>query len=151
MNEATQDASIEQQAREFYAGAQRRALWIGSVLAALAIAAMFAIRGIREGGALLAGTIVGGLNTWWLARSTAAFAAKVVRFSDPAEASKRPGGAGVLFRFLLRYVVVMAAAYAIFKSSVFSILAFFTGLFLPVAALMLEAFYEAWVSYRRGL
>jgi hypothetical protein len=107
--------------------------------------------GSRVGLALALGCLVGGLNTYWLARSTASFARKAVESADPGREHRRPGWAGVLFQYVLRYLLIAIAAYAILKSSVFSILGFFTGLFLPVVSLMVEAFYEAWVSYRRGL
>jgi hypothetical protein len=143
--------SQESEARDFYAGAQARAFKFGVALALSAIAISFLRWGSRVGVALALGSIVGGLNTYWLARSTASFARKAVQSADPGMENRRPGFASVLFQYVLRYLLVGVAAYAIFKSSVFSILGFFAGLFLPVASLMFEALYEAWVSYRRGL
>jgi len=143
--------SREAEAREFYAAAQRRALRVGIALAVVVTAFAFVRWGRGVGVALALGCLVGGLNTYWLARSTAAFARKAVEFADPEMAARRPGSAGILFQYALRYLLVALAAYAIFKSTLFSILGFFAGLFLPVVSLMFEAFYEAWVSYRRGL
>jgi small-conductance mechanosensitive channel len=143
--------SKESEARQFYNDAQSRALRIGLVLAGLATVCTWFRWGRGVGMALALGCLVGGLNAYWLARSTASFARKAVESADPGREHRRPGWAGVLFQYVLRYLLIAIAAYAILKSSVFSILGFFTGLFLPVVSLMVEAFYEAWVSYRRGL
>ncbi len=149
MTEFTQ--SREAEARQFYNGAQGRALRIGIALALLGTICAFFRFSSTIGLAFVVGALVGGLNTYWLARSTAAFARRAVQSADPGRESRRPGGAGILFQYALRYGLIALAAYAILKSSVFSILGFFAGLFLPVVSLMFEAFYEAWVSYRRGL
>jgi hypothetical protein len=143
--------SRESEARQFYNGAQRRAWRIGLALALVGTGLAFARWDRAVGLAFVVGAAVGALNTYWLARSTAAFARKAVQSADPGRESQRPGWGGVLFQYVLRYALIALAAYGIFKSSVFSILGFFAGLFLPVASLMIEAFYEAWVSYRRGL
>ena len=143
--------SREAEARQFYNGAQSRAFKIAIVLAAVGTVCAFWRWGTPIGLAFVVGCLVGGLNTYWLARSTAAFARRAVESADAGRESRRPGWGGVLFQYVLRYALVGFAAYAILKSSVFSILGFFAGLFLPVVSLMFEAFYEAWVSYRRGL
>ncbi len=149
MNDLTQ--SRESESRAFFANAQSRALRFGLILTVVVVAASFAMWGSRVGVAVLMGAAVGGLNTYWLARSTAAFARKAVESADPGREHRRPGWSGVLFQYVLRYFLVAIAAYAIFKSTLFSILGFFAGLFLPVVSLMVEAIYEAWVSQRRGL
>jgi small-conductance mechanosensitive channel len=143
--------SHESEARQFYSGAQGRALRIGIVLSLLGAICAFWRWNTAIGLAFVIGALVGGLNTYWLARSTATFARRAVQSADPGRESRRPGAAGILFQYVLRYGLIGIAAYAILKSSVFSILGFFAGLFIPVGSLMLEAFYEAWVSYRRGL
>ncbi len=149
MNDLTQ--SREAESRAFFANAQSRALRFGLILTVVVVAASFAMWGSRVGVAVLMGAAVGGLNTYWLARSTAAFARKAVESADSGREHRRPGWSGVLFQYVLRYFLVAIAAYAIFKSTLFSILGFFAGLFLPVVSLMVEAIYEAWVSQRRGL
>jgi hypothetical protein len=143
--------SRDAEARQFYNHAQTRAWRIGAVLAAVCTVIAFWRWNSAVGLAFIVGCAVGGLNTYWLARSTAAFARRAVQSADAGRESQRPGAGGILFQYVLRYALVGFAAYAILKSSVFSILGFFAGLFIPVASLMFEAFYEAWVSYRRGL
>jgi hypothetical protein len=143
--------SHEAEARQFFNGAQARAWRIGAALAAAGTVLAFWRWHSAVGLAFIVGCAVGGLNTYWLARSTASFARRAVQSADVGRESQRPGAGGILFQYVLRYALVGFAAYAILKSSVFSILGFFAGLFIPVASLMFEAFYEAWVSYRRGL
>jgi hypothetical protein len=143
--------SREAEARQFYNHAQARAWRIGAFLGLAGTAFAFWRWHSAVGLAFLVGCAVGGLNTYWLARSTASFARRAVQSADVGRESQRPGATGILLQYVLRYALVGIAAYAILKSSVFSILGFFAGLFIPVASLMFEAFYEAWVSYRRGL
>ncbi len=145
------DVARESESREFFAAAPSRALRVGFVFAIALVTAAFAFYGRSVGLAALAGVIVGGLNTYWLARSTAAFARRAVQSADSEREQRKPSSGGILFQYVLRYLLVAVAAYGIFKSTLFSILGFFAGLFLPVVSLMFEAFYEAWVSHRRGL
>jgi len=58
-----------------------------------------------------------------------------------ARATRRKRAA-VLFRFLLRYALIVAAAYVIFRSSVLSLTAFLGGLFVFVAGVLAEMIYE---------
>ncbi len=113
---------------------------VGTVLAATVL--------LRFGVLVCAGFVVGSaiamLNFHWLKRVVSAFA-------DRATGSgKRQGSAGVVFRFLLRYLLVATAAYAIFRISLASLYGLLAGLFLPVAAIMMEAVYELYVAVRRG-
>jgi small-conductance mechanosensitive channel len=59
-------------------------------------------------------------------------------------------GAGVVLRFMLRYFLMAAAAYAILSGSPVSLYGFFAGLFLPVAAIGCEAAYEVYQALARG-
>jgi hypothetical protein len=57
----------------------------------------------------------------------------------------------VLLRFVLRYVLIAAAAYAIFKSSDMSLYGLCAGLSLPVGAVLIEAAYAMYGALRRGI
>ena len=57
--------------------------------------------------------------------------------------------AGIVARFLLRYVLLGLAAYAILTSFPASLRGLFAGLFLPVGAIVCEAFYELYAALRR--
>ncbi|MGA7295621.1 MAG: ATP synthase subunit I [Terriglobales bacterium] len=62
----------------------------------------------------------------------------------------REKGGRIVLRFLVRYGLVAAAAYAIFKSSSLAFRGFLWGLCVPVAALMAEAAWEGYTAFRRA-
>jgi len=63
--------------------------------------------------------------------------------------NSREKGASIVFRFMVRYGLVGAAAYAIFKGSSLAFRGFLWGLCVPVAALMAEAAWEGYRAFRR--
>ncbi len=63
--------------------------------------------------------------------------------------NSREKGGRIILRFLVRYGLVGVAAYAIFKSSSQAFRGFLWGLCVPVAALMAEAIWEGYASFRR--
>jgi hypothetical protein len=63
--------------------------------------------------------------------------------------NSREKGGWIILRFLVRYGLVGAAAYAIFKSSSLAFRGFLWGLCVPVAALMAEAAWEGYLAFRR--
>ena len=89
-----------------------------------------------------AGVAVSYVNFRALARGVEALADRVVN-----RQSQERGGAIVL-RFLVRYALVGVVAYAIFKGSALAFRGFLWGLCLPVAAMMVEAGFEAYVAFR---
>ena len=64
--------------------------------------------------------------------------------------SSREKGGWIVLRFVVRYGLVGAAAYAIFKSSSLAFHGFLWGLCVPVAALMAEAAWEGYTAFRRA-
>ncbi|MGO9088968.1 MAG: ATP synthase subunit I [Candidatus Sulfotelmatobacter sp.] len=64
--------------------------------------------------------------------------------------NSREKGGWIVFRFVVRYGLVGAAAYAIFKGSTLAFRGFLWGLCVPVAALMVEAAWEACMAFRRA-
>jgi hypothetical protein len=92
-----------------------------------------------------AGALIAILNFYWLALTIRAAGAK-------AEASGgRSGRAGVVVRFILRYLLIALVAYVIFKSSADSLYGLFAGLSLPVAAILMEAVLEVCSALRAGI
>jgi hypothetical protein len=85
------------------------------------------------------------LNFHWLKRVVNALGEKM------STAEKTKSGKGVVVRFLLRYLLMGLAAYAIFTVSRASLYGLFAGLFLPVAGIACEAAYEAYAAIARGL
>jgi len=63
--------------------------------------------------------------------------------------NSREKGGRIILRFVVRYGLVGAAAYAIFKSSSLACRGFLWGLCVPVAALMAEAVWEGYTAFRR--
>jgi hypothetical protein len=59
-------------------------------------------------------------------------------------------GGRIVLRFVVRYGLVGAAAYVIFKSSALAFRGFLWGLCVPVAALMAEAAWEGYAAFRRS-
>jgi ATP synthase I chain len=64
--------------------------------------------------------------------------------------NSREKGGWIVLRFVVRYGLVAAVAYAIFKSSPLAFRCFLCGLFVPVAALMAEAVWQGYTAFRRA-
>lgn len=64
--------------------------------------------------------------------------------------NSREKGGRIVLRFVVRYGLVGAAAYVIFKSSSLAFRGFLWGLCVPVAALMAEAVWEGYTAFRRS-
>ncbi len=93
----------------------------------------------------VAGCAIAYVNFYWLKRLVTGLADKVTA------SGKRPSSAGIVLRFVSRYLLMALAAYAIFEISPASLYGLFAGLFLPVGAIMCEAGYELYVALRHGL
>jgi ATP synthase I chain len=63
--------------------------------------------------------------------------------------SSREKGGLIVFRFIVRYGLVGAVAYAIFLSSPLAFRGFLWGLCVPVAALMAEALWQGYAAFRQ--
>jgi hypothetical protein len=138
-------APANPEADAFYAAAEKRAVRFIVVLSVITTVLV----GVHYGGAVAIGFALGCaaalVNFFWLKRVVAGFTAAAVH--DP----KRPSAGLLVFRYLVRFALITFAAFAIFKGSKSSGYGFLAGLFVPVAALMCEAAYEAWVAIRRKL
>jgi ATP synthase I chain len=91
------------------------------------------------------GCVIAYLNFHWLKSGIEGVADKVT------QSGKAQSGVGIVGRFLLRYVLLGAAAYGILTSFPASLRGLFAGLFLPVAAIACEAVYELYASVTRGV
>jgi hypothetical protein len=146
MNQMTA-SNPEEQADEFYSGAQSRIVRMMIAIGCLFTVAIWMKAGYRLGLGFAVGCALAGLNFYWLTRAVNAFADRVTGSLDTGQ-QKRSGSAG---RFVLRFGLMALVAYVIFKSSLVSLSGLMAGLFLPVAAIFLEAMYETFVALRRGL
>jgi len=138
---------------DFYSGAlgRIRRVMIGAAL--IFTAAAFILYGWRSALGFACGCAVAYLNFHWLKRGVAGLGerfAEVPGSEFPAAHATPPAGKGVFVRFLLRYVLMGLAAYAILTVSPASLYGLLAGLFLPVAAIACEAAYEAYVALARG-
>ena len=136
--------SAPPEAEDFYLRAYSRIARFMLAVAVLASAALTFRFGWRVGAGFGLGAAIAALNFYWLKRTVGVLADRV---AQPASAQLFRGA---LLRFLLRYVLVVLAAYAIFKSSSLSLYGLLAGLLLPVAAIACEAAYEMYVALRHG-
>lgn len=137
---------MEEQAttqERFYDGAERRLLITMPVIAGLASLALGLAYGWRFGLGVALGCAVAYANFYWLRRIVSGLA-------DRAAQQGQPSGTGIVFKFFIRYALLGVAAYAIFTFSLVSLYGFLGGLFLPVAAILVEAGYEAYAALRGG-
>ena len=89
------------------------------------------------------GSAVSYVNFRSLSRGVDGLASRIV------DQNSREKGGRIILRFVLRYLLVGAVAYAIFKSSALVFRGFLWGLLVPVAALIAEAVWETYVAMRR--
>jgi len=89
------------------------------------------------------GCVIAYLNFHWLKSGVSGLADRVT------DSGKPQSGKGIIARFLLRYVLLGAAAYGILTSFPASLRGLFAGLFLPVGAIACEAVYELYAEVSR--
>jgi hypothetical protein len=91
----------------------------------------------------LCGCVIAYLNFHWLKSGVSGLADRVTNTGKPQS------GTGIVARFLLRYVLLGASAYAILTSFPASLRGLLAGLFLPVGAIACETVYELYVAVAR--
>jgi small-conductance mechanosensitive channel len=127
----------------FFSGALRRIRRFMVVLAPLLAALALWKFGAQPAAGFVFGCVIAYVNFYWLKRVIVAFADRATGTADSQS------GQGVVFRFLLRYVLMALGAYAILTVSPASLNGLLAGLFLPVAAIACEAFYELYAALVR--
>lgn len=127
----------------FHAHALDRIRTFMLVLAPLFSAAAWLKFGRWAALGFLLGCVISYLNFHWLKSGVTHLADRVTNTGKPQS------GKGIVARFLFRYVLLGAAAYAILTSFPASLRGLFAGLFLPVAAIACEAAYELYVGVTR--
>lgn len=126
----------------FYSHAIPRMLRFMEVFAVALLAPAFWFYGWAGMLGLAAGAVVSYANFRALASGVDALADRIIN----RHSSER--GGKIVLRFLVRYGLVGAVAYAIFKSSALAFRGFLWGLCLPVAAMMVEAGWETYMAFR---
>jgi ATP synthase I chain len=132
-------------AGHFYSGALGRISSCMIVLAVILSAAAWLRLGWHIALGFVCGCALAYLNFHWLERVVDALGERMSAGEKPTS------GKGVIVRFLLRYVLMGLAAYAIFTVSRASLNGLLAGLFLPVAGILCEAAYEVYAVLARGL
>jgi len=128
---------------DFYSGAAGRIPWFMAGLGLVLTAAAWWKFGHSSALGFLAGCIIAFINFHWLKSGVTGLADRVTN------AGKPQSGKGIVARFLLRYVLMGAAAYGILTSFPASLRGLFVGLFLPVGAIACEAAYETYAALAR--
>ena len=132
-------------AERFYSGALHRIRLFMAVLAPSLVAAAWWKFGLRPAVGCAFGCFIAYVNFHWLKRVIAGF---VDRATGAATSQT---GQGIVFRFLVRYVLMALGAYVILTVSPASLNGLLAGLFLPVAAIACEAAYEVYAALFRGV
>lgn len=135
--------SQEQAAEAFYAGALARITRVMPVLAVVALPILLWRWPWRVGAGFGLGAAVSIYNFWSLSQSVEALARRIT------EQESRESGGRIVLLSLLRYGMMGAFAYVIFKSSIAALYGFLGGLCLPIAAISCEAFFELYIALRR--
>ena len=128
----------------FYAGALERIRKYMLVISAIGLAVCLLRFRWPVAAGFLAGAAISYINHRWLERTVEAIGERIT-----AGQSRERGGI-IVARAVLRYVLVGAGAYAIFKVSLAGLYGFLGGLCLPVAAVVCEAAVELFVALRHG-
>lgn len=132
---------IEAQTEEaFYVQVYRRLVTImallgvtGTILAGIWYGSLMATT-------FFVGSVIAVLNFHWLKRTIEAMGGRL--------RSRARAAWGVVLRFLLRYVLIAAAAYVIVKGTTNISYGFFAGLAIPAGAILIEAMYETYRALR---
>ena len=120
---------------------QRLNFSLGLLLAA-GVLTFLSLRDWKMSLGFLLGGLIGVFNFVVLKRTVAAVG-EVVAEGRATRSVKRQ-----VFKFFFRYLLLAAVLYVIFKSSAVSVYGLFIGLFLPVAAILIEAIYELYRALR---
>jgi hypothetical protein len=132
-------------AERFYSGALDRIRRCMAVIAPPATAFAWWRFGVRSAAGFALGCLIAYINFHWLKRVISGFVDRAA--GTPASQSSD----GIVFRFLLRYILMAVGAYVILTVSPASLNGLLAGLFLPVAAILCEAGYEVYAALTRGV
>jgi len=129
---------------DFYARALDRIQKIMLVLGIAGLTTVWAFFGWRIGVGFALGSAIAYLNFHWLTKTVAGI-------SELTSGSGTATSRRVVHRFVLRYVLMAVIAFVILAVSRESLYGLFAGLFLPAAAILCEAAYEAYAALARGM
>jgi hypothetical protein len=90
------------------------------------------------------GAVISYVNQHWLQQAIEALGERIT-----TQNSSERGGL-IVFRAMLRYALIAAAAYVIFNVSSAALYGFLAGVCLPIAAVACEVVVEIFITLRRG-
>jgi hypothetical protein len=137
--------AASREAEIFYSGAIRRILRTLLVLSATLLPVVIWRYGPSPGAGFALGAAISWFNFYSLSRAVQGVADRII------EKHSRERGGVIVVRFLVRYLLIGVAAYVIFTGWSAASRGLMAGLCLPVAAMLAEAAYEAYVALSRGL
>jgi hypothetical protein len=123
---------------DFYFRTLHRIQRLMMVLGMAALTTAWAIFGWRLGLGFALGGAIAFLNFYWLQKVVGGIGDLTANAGSPISSK------GIVVRFLLRYFLMAIVAFVILTVSRESLYGLFAGLFLPVAAMLCEAAYEAY-------
>ena len=152
MNTEGQPTGTEIPAGEqhFLAGVEPRIFRTTLLLGIIGAATFWLWRGPGWATGFAVGAALSALSFQWMKAAINPLADTAVALGSnvqPASRRKR-GASGAVARFVLRYALIGIAGYVIFRSSVVSLVAFFAGLFVAIAAALVEIGYQIYLSFR---
>lgn len=121
-------------------GAYQRIVKLAVILGAAGVIASVLVVDWHGSVALAGGSLIGILNVVWLHRGADLMVKRMLAGDESG-----PSKLSVMLFFPLRYLVVIAAVYAILKGYPGVLVSFIVGLALPVMALIGESIHEALV------
>ena len=124
-----------------------RSIWIVGLAGT---AAFWLWRGPGWAAGFAVGAALSALSFQWMKTAINTLADTILLGASPSKpgAVSRRRSAGAVARFVLRYALIAVAGYVIFHSSVISLVAFFAGLFVAIAATLMEVAYQVYLSFR---
>lgn len=137
-------ASAETPSERFFAGAYGRLVRLMIALTLLTAPILWFVLGWGFAAGFLAGALVALLNYQWLKSAVSNLADVVTRTGQRSTAA-------IVAKSLLRYGLLAVLVYGIFRGSGQVVYGFFAGLFVPIAAMVCEAAYEAWSALRHDI
>lgn|GEM_PF-7096860 len=126
--------------RGFYRGVIRNII----ILALLAVVFALFLRGMEAGLGVVIGSIVAAVNFWWMQQSITALTnaySEAMQGQENMELASQKPNVPMLpqaIKFFLRYLLIGSVAFVMMKDHRDAALGFFTGLALPIVALLLE-------------
>jgi ATP synthase I subunit len=142
VKEEFEQTPVDPAVEAFLSGAYRRISRLIILLTVVSIPLLGWRFGVKFALGFLVGCAAAYLNFAWLKRAVDGIVDKI------ASGKNAPSGAGLMIKFLGRYIVVALLAYVIFRGSSQALYGFCAGLFVPIAAAMCEGIYEAMTAIR---